>query len=149
MKSRYKTKKIILIAVILVCMFIAIIFTFLHIENLYKEEIYNYYNQIIGIVSERYPDLESEVIRDIFISPKTINEDYLKNYGIEKDEIDIPDSVTGLIFDNSLYIVMEVSIAIIAILSVFIYYQKKQIKDMQKLDEYCKKIIKGDDSLEL
>ena len=149
MKSKYKTKKIILITIILVCMFIAIILTFLHIEKLYKEEIYNYYNQIIGIVSEKYPDLEDKIIREIFISPKTINEDYLKNYGIEKTEIDIPNSVTSLIFNNSLYIVIIVSIAIICILIVFIYYQKKQIKDMQKLDEYCKKIIKGEDSLEL
>ena len=86
-------------------MFIAIILTFLHIEKLYKEEIYNYYNQIIGIVSEKYPDLEDKIIREIFISPKTINEDYLKNYGIEKTEIDIPNSVTSLIFNNSLYIV--------------------------------------------
>ena len=149
MKSKYKTKKIILITIILVCMFIAIILTFLHIEKLYKEEIYNYYNQIIGIVSEKYPDLEDKIIREIFISPKTINEDYLKNYGIEKTEIDIPNSVTSLIFNNLLYIVIIVSIAIICILIVFIYYQKKQIKDMQKLDEYCKKIIKGEDSLEL
>lgn len=138
MKSKYKTKKIILIIIILVCMFIAIILTFLHIEKLYKEEIYNYYNQIIGIVTEKYPDLEDKIIREIFISPKAINEDYLKNYGIDKAEIDIPNSVTSLIFNNSLYIVIIVSIAIIGILVVFIYYQKKQIKDMQKLDEYCK-----------
>ena len=135
MKSKYKTKKIILIIIILVCMFIAIILTFLHIEKLYKEEIYNYYNQIIGIVTEKYPDLEDKIIREIFISPKAINEDYLKNYGIDKAEIDIPNSVTSLIFNNSLYIVIIVSIAIIGILVVFIYYQKKQIKDMQKLDE--------------
>lgn len=149
MKSKYKTKKIILITIILVCMFIAIILTFLHIEKLYKEEIYNYYNQIIGIVSEKYPDLEDKIIREIFISPKTINEDYLKNYGIDEAEIKIPDGVTSLIFSNSLYIIIIVSIAIIGIVVVFIYYQKKQIKDMQKLDDYCKKIIKGEDSLEL
>ena len=149
MKSRYKIKKVTWIIVVLILTVIAVSLSYLHISEKYRNEIYNFYNQVLGSVSEQYPEIEDKLIKDLFISPQTINKDYLSKYGIDTSNIDIPNSPIDILKDNSLLLTIIFSISTISIAFIFIYYQKKQVNDIKKLDEYCKKIIKGEGALEL
>ena len=149
MKSRYKIKKVTWIIVVLILTVIAVSLSYLHISEKYRNEIYNFYNQVLGSVSEQYPEIEDKLIKDLFISPQTINKDYLSKYGLDTNNIDIPNSPIDILKDNSLLLTIIFSISTISIAFIFIYYQKKQVNDIKKLDEYCKKIIKGEGTLEL
>lgn len=149
MKSRYKIKKVTWIIVVLILTVIAVSLSYLHISEKYRNEIYNFYNQVLGSVSEQYPEIEDKLINDLFISPQTINKDYLSKYGLDTSNIDIPNSPIDILKDNSLLLTIIFSISTISIAFIFIYYQKKQVNDIKKLDEYCKKIIKGEGALEL
>lgn len=149
MKSRYKIKKVTWIIVVLILTVIAVSLSYLHISEKYRNEIYNFYNQVLGSVSEQYPEIEDKLIKDLFISPQTINKDYLSKYGLDTSNIDIPNSPIDILKDNSLLLTIIFSISTISIAFIFIYYQKKQVNDIKKLDEYCKKIIKGEGALEL
>lgn len=149
MKSRYKIKKVTWIIVVLILTVIAVSLSYLHISEKYRNEIYNFYNQVLGSVSEQYPEIEDKLIKDLFISPQTINKDYLSKYGLDTNNIDIPNSPIDILKDNSLLLTIIFSISTISIAFIFIYYQKKQVNDIKKLDEYCKKIIKGEGELEL
>ena len=149
MKSRYKIKKVTWIIVVLILTVIAVSLSYLHISEKYRNEIYNFYNQVLGSVSEQYPEIEDKLIKDLFISPQTINKDYLSKYGLDISNIDIPNSPIDILKDNSLLLTIIFSISTISIAFIFIYYQKKQVNDIKKLDEYCKKIIKGEGALEL
>ena len=149
MKSRYKIKKVTWVIVVLILTVIAVSLSYLHISEKYRNEIYNFYNQVLGSVSEQYPEIEDKLIKDLFISPQTINKDYLSKYGLDTSNIDIPNSPIDILKDNSLLLTIIFSISTISIAFIFIYYQKKQVNDIKKLDEYCKKIIKGEGALEL
>lgn len=141
--------KIILLIVIIVLMLISILFLIFCIQNQYRNDIYNYSNKILTIISEKYPEKEEQIIKDIFSNKNKKSENILEKYGIDKTNLeDLP----NLGESNKYYLIGILAVVIFGItgiISVFIYYQNKQNKEIKNLDKYCKDIIKGNGLLEL
>lgn len=152
-----------------------IIFTIYYIQQNYKESLYNYTNQVIAKIVEKYPDQEEEIIKEIFLndtSSENANiasnnsnkdnmddidnsdnsqntEDILSKYGFDAETIDIENRnfeiIPKLIFIFSMIFV----IGILGIILIYTIYIRKQNQKLKNLDNYCKEILKGNYLLDL
>ena len=152
-----------------------IIFTIYYIQQNYKESLYNYTNQVIAKIVEKYPDQEEEIIKEIFLndtSSENANiasnnsnkdnmddmdnsdnsqntEDILSKYGFDAETIDIENRnfeiIPKLIFIFSMIFVT----GILGIILVYTIYIRKQNQKLKNLDNYCKEILKGNYLLDL
>ena len=152
-----------------------IIFTIYYIQQNYKESLYNYTNQVVAKIVEKYPDQEEEIIKEIFLndtSSENANiasnnsnkdniddmdnsdnsqntEDILSKYGFDAETVDIENRnfeiIPKLIFIFSMIFV----IGILGIILVYTIYIRKQNQKLKNLDNYCKEILKGNYLLDL
>lgn len=179
MNTKQKRDLFIYIATICIIIILLIIFTIYYIQQNYKESLYTYTNQVIAKIVEKYPDQEEEIIKEIFLndtSSENANigsnnledlnnlnyidnmdnsdnsqntEDILSKYGFDAETIDIENRnfeiITKLIFIFS----MIFAIGIVGIILVYTIYIRKQNQKLKNLDNYCKKILKGNYLLDL
>lgn len=149
MKKNEKRKPIIRIILILSILIFLIGFVLYHMQIQYKKAIHNYSNQLLEIIIEKYPEVEEDIIKEIFIDPKANTQDILKKYGIEEENIQGPKNSINFTRGYYLSIIVIMLIGSLGIVFLWIYYQNKQTKNMKKLDKYCRDIINGNEILEL
>lgn len=159
MQSKYKKREAILVITTLIAIITISIISILKIENQYKEEIYNHTNRMLNIIKEIEPEIEDKIINKMFLANNekekskaennNLNEDILKKYGITENNISTSKNKIETINKSHYTILTTTIIGLIIIITIFIYYQRKQTKEMKKLDEYCKSIINGNGLLEL
>ena len=175
MNTKQKRNLFICIATICITIILLIIFTIYYIQQNYKESLYNYTNQVIAKIVEKYPDQEEEIIKEIFLndtSSENANiasnnsnkdnmddmdnsdnsqntEDILSKYGFDAETIDIENRnfeiIPKLIFIFSMIFVT----GILGIILVYTIYIRKQNQKLKNLDNYCKEILKGNYLLDL
>ena len=175
MNTKQKRNLFICIVTICITIILLIIFTIYYIQQNYKESLYNYTNQVIAKIVEKYPDQEEEIIKEIFLndtSSENANiasnnsnkdniddmdnsdnsqntEDILSKYGFDAETVDIENRnfeiIPKLIFIFSMIFV----IGILGIILVYTIYIRKQNQELKNLDNYCKEILKGNYLLDL
>lgn len=175
MNTKQKRNLFICIVTICITIILLIIFTIYYIQQNYKESLYNYTNQVIAKIVEKYPDQEEEIIKEIFLndtSSENANiasnnsnkdniddmdnsdnsqntEDILSKYGFDAETVDIENRnfeiIPKLIFIFSMIFV----IGILGIILVYTIYIRKQNQKLKNLDNYCKEILKGNYLLDL
>ena len=175
MNTKQKRNLFIYIDTICIIIILLIIFTIYYIQQNYKESLYNYTNQVVAKIVEKYPDQEEEIIKEIFLndtSSENVNidsnnsnkdnmdnmdnsdnfqntGDILSKYGFDAETIDIENRnfeiITKLIFVFS----MIFAIGIVGIILVYTIYIRKQNQKLKNLDNYCKEILKGNYVLDL
>ena len=175
MNTKQKRNLFICIVTICITSILLIIFTIYYIQQNYKESLYNYTNQVIAKIVEKYPDQEEEIIKEIFLndtSSENANiasnnsnkdniddmdnsdnsqntEDILSKYGFDAETVDIENRnfeiIPKLIFIFSMIFV----IGILGIILVYTIYIRKQNQKLKNLDNYCKEILKGNYLLDL
>ena len=156
-----------------------IIFTIYYIQQNYKESLYNYTNQVVAKIVEKYPDQEEEIIKEIFLndtSSENANidsnnledlnnlnnidnmdnsdnsqntEDILSKYGFDAETIDIENRNFEIITKLIFVFSMIFAIGIVGIILVYTIYIRKQNQKLKNLDNYCKEILKGNYVLDL
>lgn len=119
------------------------------IKNTYKEQIYNYANQVINVVIERNPELEEEIVKEVFLKESTNNQDILNKYGFEPENIDSINPKLNNLATPIIIFTVIIIVEIIGIILVFIIYNIKQNKKIKELDKYCKELLKGNYLLDL
>ena len=151
--NKNKAKKIFLITIICIITIFSSILIISYTKNHYNEQLYKTLNTYLTKIHKDYPEIEEEIIKDIFNKAQANNkeetEDILKKYGVEVQNIEEILGNHNFIQENLLKILYVYIIGITCIILVFIYYNKKQKKKMQELEKYCKEIIRGEENLEL
>lgn len=156
-----------------------IIFTIYYIQQNYKESLYNYTNQVVAKIVEKYPDQEEEIIKEIFLNDTSSenanidsnnledlnnlnnidnmdnsdnsqnSEDILSKYGFDAETIDIENRNFEIITKLIFVFSMIFAIGIVGIILVYTIYIRKQNQKLKNLDNYCKEILKGNYVLDL
>ena len=151
--NKNKAKKIFLITIICIITIFSSILIISYTKNYYNEQLYKTLNTYLSKIHKDYPEIEEEIIKDIFNKAQANNkeetENILKKYGVEVQNIEEIIGNHNFIQENLLKILYVYIIGITCIILVFIYYNKKQKKKMQELEKYCKEIIRGEENLEL
>ncbi len=151
--NKNKAKKIFLITIICIITIFSSILIISYTKNHYNEQLYKTLNTYLTKIHKDYPEIEEEIIKDIFNKAQANNkeetENILKKYGVEVQNIEEIIGNHNFIQENLLKILYVYIIGITCIILVFIYYNKKQKKKMQELEKYCKEIIRGEENLEL
>ena len=151
--NKNKAKKIFLITIICIITIFSSILIISYTKNHYNEQLYKTLNTYLTKIHKDYPEIEEEIIKDIFNKAQANNkeetENILKKYGVEVQNIEEIIGNHNFIQENFLKILYIYIIGITCIILVFIYYNKKQKKKMQELEKYCQEIIRGEENLEL
>ena len=151
--NKNKAKKIFLITIICIITIFSSILIISYTKNYYNEQLYKTLNTYLTKIHKDYPEIEEEIIKDIFNKAQANNkeetENILKKYGVEVQNIEEIIGNHNFIQENFLKILYIYIIGITCIILVFIYYNKKQKKKMQELEKYCQEIIRGEENLEL
>lgn len=149
MNKKQKRNLCIIVLILLVLIIITNINLLNIIKNTYKEQIYDYANQVINVVVEKNPELEEEIIKEVFFKKSTNNQDILNKYGFEPKNIDsINPKLNNLTIPIIIFTVL-IMVEIIGIILIFIIYNIKQNKKIKELDKYCKELLKGNYLLDL
>ena len=175
MNTKQKRNLFICIVTICITIILLIIFTIYYIQQNYKESLYNYTNQVIAKIVEKYPDQEEEIIKEIFLndtSSENANiasnnsnkdniddmdnsdnsqntEDILSKYGFDAETVDIENRNFEIISKLIFIFYMIFVIGILGIILVYTIYIRKQNQKLKNLDNYCKEILKGNYLLDL
>ncbi len=157
MNTKQKRNLGICITIISVVIIILMIFTIYYIQKNYKESLYMYTNQVLAQITEKYPDQEEEIIKNIFLDNTSENankssdnsEDILSKYGFNEENIDMENSNFNIIYKLIFIFSLIFIVGIIGIIVLYTFYIRKQNQKLIKLDEYCKEILKGNYILDL
>ena len=179
MNTKQKRDLFIYIATICIIIILLIIFTIYYIQQNYKESLYNYTNQVVAKIVEKYPDQEEEIIKEIFLNDTSSenanidsnnledlnnlnnidnmdnsdnsqnSEDILSKYGFDAETIDIENRNFEIITKLIFVFSMIFAIGIVGIILVYTIYIRKQNQKLKNLDNYCKEILKGNYVLDL
>ncbi len=179
MNTKQKRNLFIYIDTICIIIILLIIFTIYYIQQNYKESLYNYTNQVVAKIVEKYPDQEEEIIKEIFLNDTSSenanidsnnledlnnlnnidnmdnsdnsqnSEDILSKYGFDAETIDIENRNFEIITKLIFVFSMIFAIGIVGIILVYTIYIRKQNQKLKNLDNYCKEILKGNYVLDL
>ncbi|MBS6252510.1 MAG: HAMP domain-containing histidine kinase [Clostridium sp.] len=148
MNKKQKRNLCIIVLILLVLIIITNINLLNIIKNTYKEQIYDYANQVINVVVEKNPELEEEIIKEVF-KKSTNNQDILNKYGFEPKNIDSINPKLNNLTTPIIIFTVLIMVEIIGIILIFIIYNIKQNKKIKELDKYCKELLKGNYLLDL
>ena len=179
MNTKQKRNLFIYIDTICIIIILLIIFTIYYIQQNYKESLYNYTNQVVAKIVEKYPDQEEEIIKEIFLNDTSSenanidsnnledlnnlnnidnmdnsdnsqnSEDILSKYGFDAETIDIENRNFEIITKLIFVFSIIFAIGIVGIILVYTIYIRKQNQKLKNLDNYCKEILKGNYLLDL
>ena len=149
MNKKQKRNLCIIVLILLVLIIITNINLLNIIKNTYKEQIYDYANQVINVVVEKNPELEEEIIKEVFLRKSTNNQDILNKYGFEPKNIDSINPKLNNLATPIIIFTVLIMVEIIGIIFIFIIYNIKQNKKIKELDKYCKELLKGNYLLDL
>ena len=179
MNTKQKRNLFIYIDTICIIIILLIIFTIYYIQQNYKESLYNYTNQVVAKIVEKYPDQEEEIIKEIFLNDTSSenanidsnnledlnnlnnidnmdnsdnsqnSEDILSKYGFDAETIDIENRNFEIITKLIFVFSIIFAIGIVGIILVYTIYIRKQNQKLKNLDNYCKEILKGNYVLDL
>lgn len=149
MNKKQKRNLCIIVLILLVLIIITNINLLNIIKNTYKEQIYDYANQVINVVVEKNPELEEEIIKEVFLKKSTNNQDILNKYGFEPKNIDSINPKLNNLTTPIIIFTVLIMVKIIGIIFIFIIYNIKQNKKIKELDKYCKELLKGNYLLDL
>ena len=141
MSNKIELKKSIIISLV-----ITIIFSiFMAIINIYEYKEYTkYFNKniasIIDVIQSKYPEISTDEIIGILNSEKIPQNNSLKKYGIdlEKNTVILENNKI-----NNKFIKIEIILLIttsVSLLIVFILYERKQDKEIDKITKYLEAI---------
>ena len=136
MNKKQKRNLCIIVLILLVLIIITNINLLNIIKNTYKEQIYDYANQVINVVVEKNPELEEEIIKEVF-KKSTNNQDILNKYGFEPKNIDSINPKLNNLTTPIIIFTVLIMVEIIGIILIFIIYNIKQNKKIKELDKYC------------
>ncbi len=137
--------------IILPCSILIIVFCVIFIFVTKRQfDVYNkIYNDktesIIGIIKEKYPDVDDKAIIEVIQNYdfQEEGENILSNYGYDGNELNYLESLKSQMNKNTIINITCIVLLGIAITSVGIIYSMKQNKKISKIDMYLKKINNG------
>lgn len=142
-----------IIQVILLILFTILVSIYaIHTHNMYKQEIIRNNASIIGVIIEKYPNIEIEAIKEIISDNEKFEQgiEALGKYGIDDienlDEIaSINELKNKMVLGNIIFVV---SVIIIYIL-INLYFYKKEDKRLNDISNYINNILNNDYSLDI
>ncbi len=152
MNTKQKRNLYIYITILLIVIILLIIFTIHYIQKNYKESLYNYTNQVIAKIIEKYPEQEEEIIQDIFLNSLESNEsveDILSKYGFSTENIDTENTQFEIIYKLIILFSILFIITTLGVICIYTIYIRKQNQKLKDLDTYCKEILKGNYIIDL
>lgn len=151
-KDVNKLRPLVIQIILLIFFTILVSIYAIHTHNMYKQEIIRNNASIIGIIIEKYPNIEIEAIKEIISDEANIEQgiETLGKYGI--DDIENLDEITSInklknkmVLGNIIFVV---SVIIIYIL-INLYFYKKEDKRLNDISNYISNILNNDYSLDI
>ena len=143
MKNKVELKKTIIISVIIILVFSSI-FAVLNYKqyNTYKKNFNNVIYKIIAKVKDEYPDVSKYEIMEIINSNYNIDNELLREYGIDIDIDDV--IIANESYFNKFIICNVVFICIFAlvVMTIFLIYNKIKDNKLKEITEYIQEINK-------
>lgn len=134
-------------------LFILLIFAFI-ISNFfylnYKKDFYQEMNYVVGNITEKHPELESDLIDAILSGEENQGEEILKKYGIvDIDDLDYFSYITKK--RNHFYLFFfSFTIGIFSIISFFYYrFFRKNQKKIREINQYMIDVLNGKDTFDV
>lgn len=145
--------KPLIIQVILLIVFTILISIFaMHTHNMYKEEIIRNNALIIGMVAEKYPEIEVETIKKLISDDSNYEQGMrvLSKYGLDDSKnldelVSVKELKNKMVLGNIIFVV----VVIIIYISVNIYFYKKEDKRLNDISNYINNILNNDYSLDI
>ena len=120
-------------------------------NQLYQNDLYQISSIIMENIHEKYPELEEEVIKDIFhkdISGHS-SQDILQSYGINVENISVTSYGMNFLSRNFLIIFIPTSIFLIVIIIFIWKFVNRQDQKINTINLYTKEILKGNYTLDI
>ena len=158
MDSKQKKFLVFSISLIILIFIVITIILILNIKNQYNQKIYEYVNDTMKLVSEKYSESETDIVQQIINNTNNnnntnsnqeniTNNNILKKYGITPENL--TESNTLNIDKEIIYIVITIISTIILIIVIIAINNKYQNKKIKEIDNYCKEILKGNYEIHL
>lgn len=144
-----KTKNIIVLIAIISILVISSIAIVTKSSNQYNQYIYNYTGNIIETIHEKYPEIEEDIIKNILSDNIKSNNETIKKYGIDEQTIKWTETGAEIKQELLTKLIFIWIIAILVIILMIILNNKKHKRELNMLDEYCKKVIQGIETVKL
>lgn len=145
--------KPLIIQVILLIVFTILISIFaMNTHNMYKKEIIRNNAIIIGMVAEKYPEIEVETMKKLISDDSNYEQgmQVLSKYGLDDSKnldelVSINELKNKMVLGNIIFVV----VVIIIYISVNIYFYKKEDKRLNDISNYINNILNNDYSLDI
>lgn len=143
MNSKFYKKIIFLIIIII---FVSCLLIY-NLNNEYNKMRFEFINQVISNVNEKYPDSESDIINGIF--NEGIKSDISSKYGINEYNNDF--YIDNISFTQRIIFLVVLFVSIITIVFIFfmVTYMIKQNKKIKQINKYAENILNSNYSLDI
>ena len=146
--------KMILLIESMVFIIISIAFA-IYITHIYEQYQYNWINHMMQtakevIPEEKWKQIEEKLVQS-FIKEGEQKQSLpiLQNYGITAENINENASLHTYIYQIWAIEVALILCFILGNIGIYVHFQKRQNKDLEQLDKYCKEILKGNYTISL
>lgn len=150
MKNKINLKKVIIYSIIVIFLF-NIVFAVINFVQykVYTRSFNNKLNILISILNEKYPNIERNDIIEILNNNNVKSDFLLKSYGIDlnKDSVILENDNYFRLFSISNAII--IFIAMLTIFIIFLYYNHKKDKTIQKITKYIEEINRKNYKLDI
>ncbi len=149
MKNKYT--KIFLFILLSILLFGIIYIVGLEIHAHYKKEFINQEQILISHILENHPELEEEMMEALLnhTEVEDIGKTFFETYGIDLESYDNIHSIFTLKEYTIKRIVIVYIFIVLLFASFFLFYIKKQQKELKQVTHYLNHILSGDYSLEI
>ena len=145
-KDVNKLRPLVMQIILLIFFTILVSIYAIHTHNMYKQEIIRNNASIIGLIIEKYPNIEIQAIKEIISDDSKA----LGKYGI--DDIENLDEISNInklknkmVLGNIIFVVSVITIYVL----INLYFYKKEDKRLNDISNYINNILNNDYSLDI
>ena len=151
-KDVNKLRPLVIQIILLIFFTILVSIYAIHTHNMYKQEIIRNNASIIGLIIEKYPNIEIQAIKEIISDDSNIEQGIkaLGKYGI--DDIENLDEISNInklknkmVLGNIIFVVSVITIYVL----INLYFYKKEDKRLNDISNYINNILNNDYSLDI
>jgi len=151
-KDVNKLRPLVMQIILLIFFTILVSIYAIHTHNMYKQEIIRNNASIIGLIIEKYPNIEIQAIKEIISDDSNIEQGIkaLGKYGI--DDIENLDEISNInklknkmVLGNIIFVVSVITIYVL----INLYFYKKEDKRLNDISNYINNILNNDYSLDI
>ncbi len=143
MKNKVELKKTITVSVCMIIIFSIVFAIFNHYQyQIYKRNSNEAMIKIVSIIESKYPQVSKEQIMEIFNSDYDVNNEILREYGIDIDKDDV---IIDNYYNYNKFIICNIIIIDVLafiVMIIFLIYNKLKDKKLKEITNYIKEINK-------